>query len=166
LDIEGDITNETDRILTYFETNYEDIFTPKDIEKACAVDMYKVRRILTNLVKQEKIERLERGKYRYAGPVMDQVDDKVKRYLSTLEKTCAIAIHELMLTEPLVGKSDKVEIEHQIAYFARILVRSRWELDHGTSDSVDIDEKVFKKAKKIHEWSKMVFEKSLAEKKK
>jgi hypothetical protein len=166
VDIEGDRTNEADRILTYFETKAGEIFTPKDIEKDCAVDMYKVRRILTNLVKQEKIERVERGKYRYAGPIMDQVDDKVKRYLSTLEKTCAIAIHELMLTEPLVGKSDKTEIEHQIAYFARILVRSRWELDHGTSDSVDIDEKVFKKAKKIHEWSKMIFEKSLAEKKK
>ena len=84
----------------------------------------------------------------------------------TLEKTCAIAIHELMLTEPLVGKKDKVEIEHQIAYFARHMVRAGWELDHGTTDIVDVDEKVFKKAKKIHEWSKYVFEKSLAAKKK
>jgi hypothetical protein len=166
VDIEGDNTDDNERILAYFETKADEIFTPKDIEKDCTVSINKVRKILTNLVKQEKIVRVERGKYRYAGPIMDQVDDKVKRYLSTLEKTCAIAIHELMLTEPLVGKSDKTEIEHQIAYFARILVRSRWELDHGTSDSVDIDEKVFKKAKKIHEWSKMVFEKSLAEKKK
>lgn len=70
-----------------------------------------------------------------------------------------------MLTEPLVGKKDKTEIEHQIAYFARHLVRARWETDHGTSDILDVDEKVFKKAKKIHEWSKYVFEKSLAEKK-
>ncbi|UCE39188.1 MAG: type IV toxin-antitoxin system AbiEi family antitoxin domain-containing protein [Thermoplasmata archaeon] len=164
--IEGDNTDETNRILTFFQSKKDEIFTPKDIAKACAVDIHRVRSILSKLSKQNKIERVERGKYRFAEHVKSKMDDKVKRYLSTLEKTCAIAIHELMLTEPLVGKKDKAEIEHQIAYFARILVRSRWELEHGTSEDFDVDEKVFKRARKIHEWSKMVFEKSLAEKKK
>ena len=166
MDIEGGNTDDNERILELFRKDKDSIHTPKELEEASGLGKSKVRNALSKLMEQNMIERAERGKYRYAGPTMAEVDDKVKRYLSTLEKTCAIAIHELMLTEPLVGKSDKTEIEHQIAYFARILVRSRWELDHGTSDSVDIDEKVFKKAKKIHEWSKMIFEKSLAEKKK
>lgn len=158
--------DDTETILELLKKDKDSIYTPKELEEKSGLEKNQVRGALSKLIEEEMIERVERGKYRYSGPPLPDMDDKVKRYLSTLEKTCAIAIHELMLTEPLVGKADKAEIEHQIAYFARIMVRSRWELDHGTSDFVDIDEKVFKKAKKIHEWSKMVFEKSLAEKRK
>lgn len=155
---------ERDMILARFEKNKDKAFTAGDLKKACQIDIPRVRSVLSRLIKEGRIVRIERGKYRYAVPIELQMDDKIKRYLATLEKTCAIAIHELMLTEPLVSKKEKSEIEHQIAYFARILVKSRWELEHGTMDTVDVDETIFRKAKKIHEWSKYVFEQSLASK--
>lgn len=169
--IEGDITNETEKILAHFENNRNEIYTPKELEEICGVDIRRVRNILPKLLGQNEIERVSRGKYRYAKPSKPAKPpkplskDKIERYLTTLERTCEIAIHELMLTEPLVGKEDKAEIEHQIAYFARYLVRSRWDLRHGPKDPVDVDEAVFKKARRIHEWSKYVFEQSLSKKK-
>lgn len=169
--IEGDNTNETEKIMAKFEGNEDDIFTPKGLEKTCKMDINKVRSILSKLLKEKRIERVSRGKYRYAKPrkaakpPKPLSKDKIKRYLKTLEKTCEIAIHELMLTEPLVGKEDKEEIEHQIAYFAKYLIKSRWELKHGSKELVDVEEHVFKKARRIHEWSKFVFEKSKTKKK-
>ncbi|MEE9150771.1 MAG: hypothetical protein V3U20_02940 [Thermoplasmata archaeon] len=172
--IEGDNTDKTEKITAQFERKKDKIFTPKDLEKVCKVDIDRVRVILSKLLKNKKIVRVSRGKYRYAKPPKRVKPakpsrrlskDKIKSYLTTLEKTCEIAIHELMLTEPLVGKEDKAEIEHQMAYFARYLIKSRWELKHGSKDLVDVDEKVFNKARRIHEWSKFVFEKSQAKKK-
>lgn len=172
--IEGDNTNQTEKIMAKFEGNEDDIFTPKGLGKACKMDINKVRSILSKLLKEGKIERVSRGKYRYAKPLKPVKPpkipkpiskDKIKRYLKTLEKTCEIAIHELMLTEPLVGKEDKAEIEHQIAYFAKYLIKARWELKHGSKELVDVEEHVFKKARRIHEWSKFVFEKSQTKKK-
>ncbi|UCG69891.1 MAG: hypothetical protein JSV09_02390 [Thermoplasmata archaeon] len=160
---------ETEKILAKFAGNPDKIFTPKDLQKACKVNINRVRRILTKLMKQNKIVRVSRGQYRYAKPSKPSKPakppkplskDKMNRYLTTLEKTCEIAIHELMLTESLVGKDDKKEIEHQIAYFARYLVKARWEAKHGSKEIVDVDEAIFKKAKRIHEWSKYIFEKS------
>ena len=167
--LEGDGMKETEKILAKFENNKDEIFTPKDLQKACRVDINRVRSSLTKLMKQNKIIRVSRGKYRYAKPSKPSKPakppkplskDKMKRYLTTLEKTCEIAIHELMLTEPLVGKDDKKEIEHQIAFFARYLVKARWEIKYGSKELVDVDEAIFKKAKRIHEWSKYIFEKS------
>ena len=57
-----------------------------------------------------------------------------------------------------MGADDRSEIEHQIAYFARHLVRSRWALEQETFDSVEVSEDTFRRARKIHEWSKFVFE--------
>lgn len=167
--IEGDGMKETEKILAKFKDNPNKIFAPKDLQKACKVNIGRVRSILPKLMKQKKIVRVSRGKYRHAKPSKPSKPskppkplskDKMKRYLTTLEKTCEIAIHELMLTESLVGKDDKKEIEHQIAYFARYLVKARWEAKHGSKELVDVDEAIFKKAKRIHEWSKYVFEKS------
>ncbi len=169
--IEGDNTKEEEKIMAKFEKDKDKIFTPKVLEKSCKMDINKVRSVLSKLLKEEKIERVSRGKYRYAKPpkpvkpAKPLSKDKIERYLKTLEKTCEIAIHELMLTEPLVGKEDKAEIEHQIAYFARYLIKSRWELKHGSKELVDVEEHVFKKARRIHEWSKFVFEKSKTKKK-
>jgi hypothetical protein len=169
--IEGDTTKEIEKILAKFEQNRDEIFTPKQLEKACKVNINKVRSALPKLIKDGIIVRVSRGKYRYAKPsippkpVKPLSKDKIERYLNTLEKTCEIAIHELMLTEALVGNEDKAEIEHQMAYFARYLIKSRWELKYGPKELIDVDEGIFKKARRIHEWSKYVFEKSQAKKK-
>ncbi len=154
-----------EKITACFEKDSKKLFTPKEIEKTCKMEAKKVRNLLAKLLKQGKIERVSRGKYRLSEPMKPLSKDSIKRYFKTLEKTCEIAIHELMLTESLVGKEDKEEIEHQIAYFARHLVKVRWELNRGTIDSMEIDEEVFKRARKIHEWSKFVFEDSQARKK-
>lgn len=160
----GDNTKEQEKILGQFEKNKNKIFTPKELEEICKVKTSKVRSILKKLLDEEKIEKVTRGKYKYAKPAKPPKplsEEKLKRYLTTIEKTCEIAIHELMLTEPLVGEEDRVEIEHQMAFFARHLVKSRWELKHGFREPVDVDDTIFKKARRIHEWSKYVFEKSL-----
>jgi hypothetical protein len=169
--IEGDITKEEEKIMAKFEKNKDKIFTPKGLEKACRMDINKVRSVLSKLLKEKRIVRISRGKYRYTKPpkpvkpAKPLSKDKIERYLQTLEKTCEIAIHELMLTEPLVGKEDKSEIEHQMAYFARYLIKSRWELKYGSKELVDVDEAIFKKARRIHDWSKYIFEKSQPKKK-
>jgi len=62
-------------------------------------------------------------------------------------------------------KKDKEEIERQIAYFARHLVKARWELNKAAPDLQEVDEEVFLRARRIHEWSKLVFEDSRAGKK-
>ena len=64
----------------------------------------------------------------------------------------------------VVGKEDNEEIEHQIAYFARHLIKSRWESNKDTPDLEELDVEVFTRASKIHEWSKLVFEDSRARK--
>jgi hypothetical protein len=170
--IEDDNMKDTEKILAKFKGNPNKIFAPKDLQEACKVNINGVRSTLTKLMKQKKIIRVSRGKYRYARPskpvkpakppkpLKPLSKDKMKRYLNTLEKTCEIAIHELMLTESLVGKDDRKEIEHQIAFFARYLVKARWEAKHGSKELLDVDEAIFKKAKRIHEWSKYVFEKN------
>ncbi|UCE74065.1 MAG: hypothetical protein JSV56_13765 [Methanomassiliicoccales archaeon] len=163
--LEGDNTDKTKKILSYFEKNSEKIFTPKDLEKASGLGIKNVRGILQKLLKQEKIIRVSRGKYRYPKAKKTLSKEDAKRYLSALEKTCEIAIHELMLTEPFVGKEERPEIEHQIAYFARYLVKARWELEHGSGELAEMEEAAFKRARKIHEWHKFIFERSLAKKK-
>ncbi len=166
-----DSTKETEKIYAKFEKNKNKIFTPKVLEKSCRMDINKVRSGLSKLLKEKRIERVSRGKYRYskpsipAKPTKPLSKEKIERYLQTLEKTCEIAIHELMLTEPLVGKEDKSEIEHQMAYFARYLIKSRWELKYGPKELIDVDEAIFKKARRIHEWSKYIFDKSQMQKK-
>lgn len=166
-----DSTKEIEKIYAKFEKKKNKIFTPKVLEKSCRMDINKVRSALSKLLKEKRIVRVSRGKYRYskppkpAKPTKPLSKEKIERYLQTLEKTCEIAIHELMLTEPLVGKEDKSEIEHQMAYFARYLIKSRWELKYGPKELIDVDEAIFKKARRIHEWSKYVFDKSQMQKK-
>ncbi len=134
----------------------------------------KVSYVLSKLMDEGKIKRVSRGMYKYATkkqaakkpskkPPKKALPQKlskenIARYLATLEKTCEIAIYELMLTEPFVGTDDKAEIEHQIAYFARHLVRARWALEQEGFDNIEVSEETFRRARKIHEWSKFVFE--------
>jgi hypothetical protein len=99
-----------------------------------------------------------RGKYRYLEPPEAVSEEEIRRYLKALEKTAEIAIHELMLTEGIVGKEERKEIEHQIAYFARKMVKARWELEHGMKGDIPLEEGAFDRAKKIHQWSKYMFE--------
>lgn len=127
------------------------------------MDAKRVQNVLKKLLKQGKVVRISRGRYRHPQKALSK--ENVRRYLKTLERTCELAIHELMLTEPMVGKEDRSEIEKQIAYFARHLVSVRWELDRGSLDSIHMDERIFKRAQKIHEWSKFVFERSQLKKK-
>jgi hypothetical protein len=163
--IGDDNMKDLEKVAACFEKDKKKIFTSKEIEKKSKIDAKKVRTLLTKLLKQGKIERVSRGKYRFSEPKKPPSKDSIKRYLKTLEKTCEIAIHELMLTESLVGKEDREEIVYQIAYFARNLIRVRWELDKGPMESIEIDEEVFSRARKIHDWSKFVFEDSQARKK-
>lgn len=156
---------EADEILKIFQKEENKTFTPKDLVKKTGMESRKIQNILKKLISQKKIERIARGKYGYMKPKVQITKEHLKRYITTLEKTCEIAIHELMLTEPLVGKEDLAEIEHQIAYFARHLIKARWALDRDTSESIDIDDEVFMRARKIHDWSKFVFEDSLSKKK-
>ena len=150
-----------EKIMKLFENNKSKIFSPKDLADESGIAANKVRNILSKLLRKESIVKVSRGKYQHPTPAKVLPKEHIKRYISALEKTCEIAIHELMLTESLVGKKDKAEIEHQIVYFARHLVKARWELDKGPIDSIDINEEIFKRARKIHDWSKMVFEESL-----
>jgi hypothetical protein len=156
---------ETEKILKIFEKEKEKTFTPKELAKISKIKSDKIGNILKKLTSQKKIEKVARGKYRYLEPKLELSRNHITRYITTLEKTCEIAIHELMLTEPLVGEDDKAEIEHQIAYFARHLIRARWALDRNSIETVDINDEVFMRARKIHDWSKFVFEDSLIKKK-
>lgn len=161
----GDTTDATKKIMRCLKNDRDRVFTPKELGTICRMDARRVNNILARLLRQEKVKRVSRGKYRYSQPGEAPSKEQLKRYFTTLEKTCEIAIHELMLTEPLVGKDDRVEVEHQIAYFARHLVKVRWELNKGSLESMDMDEDIFKRARKIHEWSKFVFEQSRVKKK-
>jgi predicted transcriptional regulator len=156
---------EADRIFKIFEKDKSKLFTPKELAKMTGIKPNKIQNILKTLLSEDNIERVSRGKYSFTKPKAQLSKEHLKRYITTLEKTCEIAIHELMLTEPLVGKEDLAEIEHQIAFFARHLIKARWALDKDTSGSVDIDEEVFSRARKIHDWSKFVFEDSFSNKK-
>jgi len=166
--------NEKERIMARFDKEKDRIFTPKWLAKSCRMEPGKVSYVLSKLMDEGKIKRVSRGMYKYAEkkkPAKKTPKKKpmktlpkklskenIARYLATLEKTCEIAIYELMLTEPFVGTDDRVEIEHQIAYFARHLVRARWALEQEGFDSVEVSEETFRRARKIHEWSKFVFE--------
>lgn len=163
--LRGDITDKTKKIMNRFEKNKGTVFTAKELEKICKIDAKTVRNILAKLLRRNKVVRISRGKYRYPKPEMTLSKEQIARYITTLEKTCEIAIYDLMLAEAFVGKDDMAEIEHQIAYFARYLVKVRWESEHGGSDFVDVDDTMFKRAKKIHAWSKFVFERSRTKKK-
>lgn len=178
--IGGGHLNEKERILARFEKEKDRIFTPKWLAKSCRMEPGKVSYILSKLVEEGRIKRVSRGMYSYTAkrksaprtPKKPQKNSARKppgkapklskenraRYLATLEKTCEIAIYELMLAEPFVGVEDRTEIEHQIAYFARHLVQARWMLEQEAFDTVDINEETFTRARRIHEWSKFVFE--------
>jgi hypothetical protein len=156
--LEGDKTDSTKKIFTIFEKQKDNLFTPKELEKKSKFESRKVRSALNTLISQEKIQRVSRGKYRYLAPLPAPTNEEMKRYLLALEKTCEIAIHELMLTESLVGKDQIGEIEHQIAYFARRMVKARWDLEQGSSEDTAFDEDAFSRAKKIHQWSQYMFE--------
>jgi hypothetical protein len=145
------------KVLIYFQNRTDKLLAPKDIEKGTRLDTKRVRKTLDALLKDGKIERVSRGKYRYLEPKKQFSYADIERYLKTLEKTCQIAIHELMLTESIAGKDELSEIEHQIAYFARKMVWARWELEYGKGDEIPYDEPTFKRAKKIHEWSQYMF---------
>jgi hypothetical protein len=163
--LEGDITDATKKILIYFENRTEKTITPKELEKATKLDSNRVRSAIKKLLSQEKIKRVSRGKYQFLEPKEPLSAADFTRYLQALEKTSEIAIHELMLTESLVNKEDLGEIEHQIAYFARRMVKARWELEHGTGEDFPFDEAAFTRAKKIHQWSQYMFELSKKKKK-
>lgn len=170
--------NEKERILARFEKEKDRIFTPKWLAKSCRIEPSKVSYVLSKLMDDGKVKRVSRGMYKYATKKKPAKKPSKKppkkgkkkalpkklskenlaRYLATLEKTCEIAIYELMLTEPFVGSDDRNEIEHQIAYFARHLVRARWALEQEAFDNVEVTEETFRRARKIHEWSKFVFE--------
>jgi hypothetical protein len=154
---DGPMDNEK-KILIYFENRPEKLISPKELEKATKLESRKVRSALNKLLSRDCIVRVERGKYRYLEPVEQVSEEEVRRYLKALEKTSEIAIHELMLTESIVGEEEKKEIEHQIAYFAKKLVKARWELEHGLSGDIPLDEGAFSRANKIHQWSKYMFE--------
>ncbi len=174
--------NEKERIMARFEKEKDRIFTPKWLAKSCRMEPGKVSYVLSKLMEEGKVKRVSRGMYKYAEkkkaakkPTKKPANkppkkgkkkalpmklsmENLARYLATLEKTCEIAIYELMLTEPFVGTDDKTEIEHQIAYFARHLVKARWALEQEAFESVEVTEETFRRARKIHEWSKFVFE--------
>jgi hypothetical protein len=178
--------NEKERILARFEKEKDRIFTPKWLAKSCRMEPGKVSYVLSKLMDEGKVKRVSRGMYKHAEKKkaakkpskkpakkpakkspkkgkkkalsMKLSKENLARYLATLEKTCEIAIYELMLTEPFVGTDDKTEIEHQIAYFARHLVRSRWALEQEAFENVEVTEETFRRARKIHQWSKFVFE--------
>ena len=170
--------NEKERIMARFEREKDRIFTPKWLAKSCRMEPGKVSYVLSKLMEEGKVKRVSRGMYKYAEkkkaakkpskkpakkspkkvPSMKLSKENLARYLAPLATTCELAISELMLTEPFVGADDRTEIEHQIAYFARHLVRSRWALEQETFDSVEVSEETFRRARKIHEWSKFVFE--------
>jgi hypothetical protein len=162
--LEGDNTDATKKILIYFENRTDKTISPKEIEKATKLDSKKVQSALKKLLTQNKITRISRGKYRYLPPRVPLSEADYTRYLQALEKTAEIAIHELMLTESLVNEDELAEVEHQIAYFARRMVKARWELEHGSGEDFPFDEAAFTRAKKIHQWSQYMFE--LAKKKK
>lgn len=163
--LEGDSTDSTKKILIYFENRQEKTITPKQLEKATKLDSSRVRSTLKKLLSQKKIKRVSRGKYQYMEPREPLSEADFTRYLQALEKTSEIAIHELMLTESLVSGEELAEIEHQIAYFARRMVKARWELEHGTGEDFPFDEAAFTRAKKIHQWSQYMFELSKKKKK-
>jgi hypothetical protein len=156
--LEGDNTDINKKILTIFEKKKDNIFTPAELAKKSKLNSKRTRSAINSLLSQNKIERVSRGKYRLVKPISIPTPKEFKRYLKTLEKTCEIAIHELMLTESLVDESQIPEIEHQIAYFARRLVKARWDLKQGTLDDTSFDEAAFLRAKKIHQWSQYMFE--------
>ena len=170
--------NEKERILARFEKEKDRVFTPKWLAKSCRMEPGKVSYVLSKLMEEGKVKRVSRGMYKFAEKKktakkpskkpakkapkkalpMKLSKENLARYLATLEKTCEIAIYELMLAEPFVGSDDRSEIEHQIAYFARHLVRARWALEQETFDNMDVSEETFMRARRIHEWSKFVFE--------
>lgn len=162
--LEGDTTDAAKKILIYFENRTEKTITPKELEKATKLDSNKVRSAIKKLLSQNKIKRVARGKYQVVESREPLSEADLTRYLQALEKTSEIAIHELMLTESLVSEKELAEIEHQIAYFARRMVKARWELEHGTGEEFPFDEAAFNRAKKIHKWSLYMFD--LAKKKK
>jgi hypothetical protein len=155
--LEVDIMDDKKKVLIFFKNRSDKTITPKELEKGTRLDTNRVRKVLGKLLSEGHIERVSRGKYRFLEPEEQYSYEDIIRYLKTLEKTCQIAIHELMLTESIVGKDEISEIEHQIAYFARKLVWARWEQEYGPGDEVPYDEATFKRAKKIHEWSQYMF---------
>jgi len=164
--LEGESLDDTKKIMIYFENRPEQIISPKELERSTMLSQSRVRSIITKLLSQEKIIRISRGKYRFLAPVEHVSEEEIRRYLKALEKTAEIAIHELILTESIVGEEERKEIEHQIAYFARKLVKAKWELDHGLSGEIPLEEGVFSRANKIHQWSKYMFELSRKKRKK
>jgi hypothetical protein len=164
--LEGESLDDTKKIMIYFENRPENIISPKELEKSTKLSQNRVRSAITKLLSQERIIRVARGKYRFLAEVEHVSEDDVIRYLKALEKTAEIAIHELMLTESIVGEEERKEIEHQIAYFARKLVKAKWELEHGLSGEIPLDEDAFSRANKIHQWSKYMFQLSRKKRKK
>ncbi len=154
------------KIRIYFENRPDQAITPKELEKATKLSNNQVRAALNKLLSEELIIRVARGKYRYLEPPEAVSEEEIRRYLKALEKTAEIAIHELMLTESIVDEEEAREIEHQIAYFARKMVKARWELEHGMKGDIPLEEGTFDRAKKIHQWSKYMFELSRKKNKK
>ncbi len=146
-----------DKISKLFEEGKEKEFAPKDITKATKLSKNAVYKALSILTKEGKIIKVAKGRYRYQeSDLQDQI--RTFRYLNTIGKTCEIAIHELMIAESLLNEEEsKVEIEHQVAYFARHLVKALWELEQETYRMIEVDEHLFERAEKIHEWSNYVF---------
>ena len=163
--LEGESLDDTKKIMIYFENRPEQIISPKELERSTTLSQSRVRSTITKLLSKEQIIRVSRGKYRFLPPVEHVSEDEIRRYLKALEKTAEIAIHELILTESIVGEEERKEIEHQIAYFARRMVKARWELEHGTGEDFPFDEAAFTRAKKIHQWSQYMFELSRKKKK-
>jgi hypothetical protein len=147
------------KVLACFKDDVDVILSPKALARKCEMNPGKIQRLLSSLLAQEKIERVSKGRYRLLQTMKTAPDSRLARLVKAVEKTSEIAIHELMLAEPLVGPEDRKEIEHQIAYFARHLVRIRWEMEHG-GGLVEVDNDLFERARRIHEWTRMVHEKS------
>lgn len=149
--------DDLDKISKFFEENKEKDFAPKDIVKATKLSRNAVYKALGKLTKEGKIIKVTKGRYRHQE---SDLQDRIKnvRYLNTIGKTCEIAIHELMIAESLLDEEEsRVEIEHQVAYFARPLVKVLWELEQETYRRIKVDEHLFDRAEKIHEWSNYVF---------
>jgi Fe2+ or Zn2+ uptake regulation protein len=149
--------NNLDKITKLFEESKDKEFAPKDVAKTTKLSKSAVYKALSRLTEEGIIVKVAKGRYRFQeSDLQDQIRNA--RYLNTIGKTCEIAIHELMIAESLLNEEEsKAEIEHQLAYFARHLVKVLWELEQETYRMIKVDEHLFERAEKIHEWSNYVF---------
>jgi sugar-specific transcriptional regulator TrmB len=148
-----------EKVSRLFNNNENADFSPKEVATATELPVTSVYKVLKKLVEDGEIEKVKRGRYKQIDKKPKAITDNL-HYLNTIGKTCEIAIHELIIAESLLkDEENTTEIEHQIAYFARYLVKVLWELEQETYKIIDVDKNLFNRAEKIHEWTNMVFEK-------